>query len=164
RRPAAAARSAPSRYWRRPHRPGPGASQHALGTGQLGALAPHRHAQGAREGLEAGLDLVMVVVALDLEVEVERGGIAYRAEEVFDQFGWHLAHALAPEAAIEHEVGPAAEIERGAGQGLVHREGEAVARDAALVAQRLAQCLPQRDAGILDGVVLVDVQVAFGLH
>src|SRR5690606_8381660 len=58
----------------------------------------------------------------------------------------------------------AAQVERGAGQGLVHRQGEAVARDAALVAQRLPQRLAQGDAGVLDGVVLVDVQVALGAH
>ena len=37
-----------------------------------------------------------------------------------------------------------------------------VAHDAAQVAQSLAQGLSERDADILDGVMLVDMQIAFG--
>ena len=47
--------------------------------------------------------------------------------------------------------------------GLVERhEGVAVAADAGLVAERLAQRLADADRGVLDGVVGVDVQVALG--
>jgi hypothetical protein len=39
-----------------------------------------------------------------------------------------------------------------------------IARDAAHLAQRLAQRLADGDANILDGVVLVDMQIALGLR
>ncbi len=79
------------------------------------------------------------------------------------QLGRHIAHALTLELTFEHEVRPAAEIQCGAGQRLVHRQGEAVAANAALVAQRLAQRLAQCEPGVFDGVVLVNVQVTLGL-
>ncbi len=41
---------------------------------------------------------------------------------------------------------------------------DAIAPDAALVAQRLVQRLAQHDADILDRVMVVDVQVALGMH
>ena len=53
-------------------------------------------------------------------------------------------------------------IDRDAGQSLVHRQmhvGEAA--DAARIAQRLAQSLAKRDAGVFDRVVRIDMQVAF---
>ena len=62
------------------------------------------------------------------------------------------------------EIGPAGNVERSAGQGLVHRQiGMSVARDAALIAQRLRDRLAKRNAAILDGVMLIDVQVALCL-
>ena len=47
---------------------------------------------------------------------------------------------------------------------LVHRQREAVATDATLVAQRLLERVAQHDADVLGGVVGVDVQVALGAH
>ena len=61
---------------------------------------------------------------------------------------------------VEDRVRPAREIERDLRARLVHRQQEAVAPDAALVAERLAQRLAERQRAVLDGVVLVDVQVA----
>ena len=65
----------------------------------------------------------------------------------------------------EHEERSAGDVDRDAGQRLVHRQ-QAVgpAGDAALVAERLAQGLAERDADVLDGVVIVDVQVALGAN
>ena len=63
-----------------------------------------------------------------------------------------------------HEVGPAGEVDGGLREHLVHRDRRvAVAGDAALVAERLGEGLPERDGDVLDGVVRVDVQVAVGL-
>ena len=59
----------------------------------------------------------------------------------------------------------AAEIEHDTGERLVHRQiSPAVAADAALVTQRLGQGLAERDAGILDGVVQVDLEVPLRPH
>ncbi|KAG1086048.1 hypothetical protein G6F40_014037 [Rhizopus arrhizus] len=79
------------------------------------------------------------------------------------QLGWHVAHPLALELALAHEVRASAEIQRGAGQRFIHRQSEAVAANAAFVAQCFAQRLPQGKTRVFDGVVLVDVQVALGL-
>ena len=59
---------------------------------------------------------------------------------------------------------PAGNVDRRARQRLVHGKVErSVAGDAAPLAERLGNGLAERDAGILDGVVVVDMQVALGL-
>ena len=75
-----------------------------------------------------------------------------------------VADALARELRLEDEVRPAAEIDRHFGIRFVHRQQETVALDAALVAERFAQRLTQRQRDVLDRVVLVDVQIAGALH
>ena len=70
------------------------------------------------------------------------------------------ADLLAAELAFEHGVRAAGKVDRDLRLRFVHRQQEAVARDAGLVAQRLAQRLAERERAVLDGVVLVDVQVA----
>ena len=50
--------------------------------------------QRTRQRLETGLDLVMVVVAAYLQVEVEAGRIADRTEEMRHQFGRQIADWL----------------------------------------------------------------------
>lgn len=81
-----------------------------------------------------------------------------------NEFGRQVADALAFEFAGEHEVRPAAEIQRGSGQRLIHRQSEAIAADPALVAQGLFQRLSQRQAGVLHRVVLIDMQIALGAY
>ena len=56
---------------------------------------------------------------------------------------------------------PAAQIDRRDRERFVHRHHEvAGAVDALAVAERLGHRLAERDAEILDGVVLVDVEIA----
>ena len=62
-------------------------------------------------------------------------------------------------------VRPAAEIDGHDGQRLVHRHHEvAGAVDALAVAERLQHGFAEHDADVLDGVVLIDVEVAVGLQ
>ena len=62
-----------------------------------------------------------------------------------------------------HDVRPAGQVDRGLHQRLVQRHQRvAEAADAGLVAERLAQRLADRDRGVLDGVVGVDLEVARG--
>ena len=69
------------------------------------------------------------------------------------------------ELGLEHQERPPRNVDRDAGQRLVHRHVHArVARDALHVAERLLHRLAERDADVLGGVVVVDVQVALGLH
>ena len=61
--------------------------------------------------------------------------------------------------------GTAAEIDRDHGQGFVHGQDEiAGAVDAFAVAQRLGEQLAEHDADVFDGVVLIDVEIAFGVE
>ena len=66
---------------------------------------------------------------------------------------------------VELEPRAAGKIDHHARQRLVERHvGVAVAADALLVAERLGERLPERDADVLDGVVRVDLEVALGAH
>ena len=63
-----------------------------------------------------------------------------------------------------HQVRPAGQVDGGPGQRLVQRHDRvAEPADARLVAERLAQRLAQRQRGVLDRVVRVDLDVAAGL-
>lgn len=66
---------------------------------------------------------------------------------------------------FQTEERPPRQVERGAHQRLVHRQqAGAIAADAALVAERLREAAPERDAHVLDRMVVVDMQVACRLH
>ena len=83
-----------------------------------------------------------------------------RPEEMRDEFSGQLADAFAIEASFPDEVGPARQIERDLRAGLVHRQQESVARDAAFVAERFAQRGAQRQGAIFHRMMLVDLQIA----
>src|SRR5258708_24548426 len=79
------------------------------------------------------------------------------------ELGWQLADNVARELALEDEVGPAAKVERYLRLRLIHRQHEAVAADAALVADGLLERGAEGEAHVLDRVVLVDLKVALAL-
>ena len=61
--------------------------------------------------------------------------------------------------------GPAAEVDRGARERVVHRhDGVAVARDPAPVAERAVERLAERERGVLDRVVVAGLEVARALE
>ena len=64
------------------------------------------------------------------------------------------------EVAVELGERAAGQVDQHFGAGLVHRQGEAEAADAALVAERLLERAAERDGDILDAVVRVDLEVA----
>ena len=78
-----------------------------------------------------------------------------------DELGLQITYAPRGDFQTHHRVGPAAEVDGGDGKRLVHRHHEvAGAMDAALVADGLEDRLAERDADVLDGVVLIDVEIA----
>ena len=86
-------------------------------------------------------------------------------EPVFDQLGIPLTQTRHRKADLPHKIGPPRNIECATGQRLVHRRiSRAIARNPALIAQRLQNRLANRDSGVFGGVMLVDMQVADGLH
>ena len=82
-------------------------------------------------------------------------------EEVGDEFGLEVADEGDVDLVVDGVGGAAGEVDGGDGEGLVHGHDEvAGAEDAALVAEGLEDGLAEGDAGVFDGVVLVDVEVA----
>src|SRR5688572_28366645 len=86
-------------------------------------------------------------------------------EEIVDQLALQIAHALDVQRQVDDRVRASAEIHRRHGQRFIHRHDEvAGAVDAAARAERLRHGLAQRNAEILNRVVLIDVQIACGAN
>ena len=114
--------------------------------------------------LKRHLDHVVRVLAAHADVNRGAERLRERTEEMRHELRRQVADAIARELRFEHEERPPAEIDRHLGVRFVHRQQEAVALDAAFVAERLAQRLAERQRDVLDRVVLVDVQIARALH
>jgi hypothetical protein len=123
-----------------------------------------RLAQRARQRLVTGLDDVMVVDAVQaLDMQPQPGILCEGAKPFAEQFGIEIAELGPREVDLPDQPWPVRTVQRGAGQRLVHRDQRAaIARDALAVAQRLRYRLADGDAGILGGVVEIDMQVALG--
>lgn len=95
------------------------------------------------------------------DVQVHPGLRRERPQELAQQAQLEIEDLFLLVRHREHEVGPAAQVQRHAGKRFIHRhEAETVALDALAVAQRLVQRLAQREADILHRVVVVHRQVA----
>ena len=116
----------------------------------------------AGHGLEAGLGDVVVVLAVVVpHMQRDAGVLGECLEELAEQLGVEAADLGARKLHLPDEIWPARDIERGSRQRLVHgKVDRGVAADALALAQRPRNRLAERDAGILDRVVVVDVQVA----
>ena len=97
-------------------------------------------------------------------MEVEAAFLGEGFEEVLDVLGGELADVVAVEGDVDRGVGAAAEVDGDEGERFVHRrEGVAEARDAAALAERLVERLAEDEAGVLDEVVGVALDVAGGV-
>ena len=77
----------------------------------------------------------------------------------------NCADLVAREIDLEHQHRPARNVDHDARQRLVHRHVDrGIAGDAGHGAERLLHGLPERDADVLGGVVVIDMEVAIGLH
>ena len=86
-------------------------------------------------------------------------------EEVADQLRLQIADHAHLEPQVDDRVDAAAEIDRRDRQRLVHRHHEVAGPvDAAPRAERRRHRLAERDADVLDGVMLVDVEIPSGLE
>ena len=66
---------------------------------------------------------------------------------------------------LVNQVGAAAQIDDRADERLIHRDvSEAIASDALLLAQCLANCLPEGDARIFHGVMKIDFNITLGVE
>lgn len=123
-------------------------------------VAPQSHAKRPCEGFEDGLDLMVLVGAVGLDVDVEEGGVGEALEEMEEELGGEVADALAGEVGLPDKGGAPAKVEGDHGAAFVHGEDKAVAFDAALVAECEAKGFAECEGGVFEGVVLIDVEVA----
>ena len=146
---------------------GPGPLQHPLAAGHRAGAARidlHRQPQGAGKGLEAGLDDVVGIDAIELaDVQGEATVVDDRHKKLLHQLGVVAADPLGRNHQAIGEVGPAGAIKGHLHQGLIKGRHEmAEAMDAAAVAQGLGQGLADGDAHVLVAVVVIDMGVARG--
>jgi len=107
--------------------------------------------------------MVIVRTVQSLDVQSDAGVDRKSLEPFAHQLGIERAHLVAAELRLEHQKRTAGNIDRHAGERLVHRHMHVgVAGDALHVAERLFHRLAERDAHVLGGVVMIDVQVALG--
>ena len=127
-------------------------------------ISADSHSQASGKGFEDAFYLVVLVLPFCLDDEIHGCAVAEALEEVEEHLGGHVADVLAVELGIPDEPGTAAEVEGDLAEAIVHGEAEAVAADAALVAEGLEDAFAESDASVLDGVVLIDVEVAFDVY
>ena len=126
-------------------------------------VASDSHAQRAGQCFEDAFYLVVLVLSLGLDVQIHLGRIAQALEEVEEHLGRHITDESTVEFSIPHQPGTPAEVEAHLSQTVVHGQGITVALDAALVAQGLEQTFAQSQCGVLDSVMFVHIEVAFGV-
>ena len=108
--------------------------------------------------------MVIVCPVQHLDMQRDAGVHGERLEPLLHQLGVEGADLVAAELGLEHQERPARHVDGDARQRLVHRHMHVgIAGDALHVAERLLHRLAERDADVLGGVVVVDVQVALGL-
>jgi propanediol utilization protein len=109
---------------------------------------------------------MMVVRAIQaLGVQRDAGIHREGLKPFLHQLSVEFADLVAHEFGLEHQERAAGNVDGDAGQRLVHRHVHVgVAGDALHVAERLLHRLAKRDAGVLGGVMKIDVQIAFRLH
>jgi hypothetical protein len=86
-------------------------------------------------------------------------------KEIFDELDLEVADALCCDLCIDDAIGPAAEIDSSGGKSFVHRHQEiSSAQNAALRTESLLHGFTESDAGIFDGVMLIHIKIATGVH
>ena len=118
--------------------------------------------QGVTNSLKDGLNLVMGVGAVrHIYMQSDPGVHRKGAPKFLCDAGFIIAAPFLLECGAEHQKRPIGQIQIAPCQALVHRHRKtAVPSNAAKVAQRPAQCLPQHNTGIFYRVMGVYLQVS----
>src|SRR5260370_37878193 len=108
----------------------------------------------------------MVGAAVErLEMNVGVGATGEAFKEVVHQFGLEVAHQPRAHLRVDNRGRASAEINGCDSKSFIHGHDKvAGAHDAALIAERRAKCLAQRNTDIFDRMVLVDIEIALGLN
>src|ERR1700733_12060029 len=126
----------------------------------------NRAAKRASDPLEARFGDVMAVRAVKrFDMKREPAVAGESLEKLAHELSVESANLFGRKFRPEDEERTPRHVESDAGQGLVHRQvAVRVAGQASLVAQRFRQRLPERDAHVLDRMMIVDVAVALGAN
>ncbi len=106
---------------------------------------------------------MMGILAIErFDVKRDTSVLREGLEELAEQLCIHRPDLLRGKRDAPYQVGAARYVEGGARERFVHWQiSVGVTRDAALLAESLRHRLTERDAAILDSVMLVDMKIAF---
>src|SRR4051794_34542447 len=97
----------------------------------------------------------------DFQVDISRRVLRESFEEIFHQFGLKITDFADLHTILVDQLRAAAQINGCNGQGLVHRQHEiSRAIDSNLISESLCEGLSENDAAILDGMMLIDIEVS----
>ena len=128
----------------------------------MGSVDADGLGQRAARPLEAGFQNVVGIFACKLYKVDCAGQVAHKAQpELLHALHVKIAYFFGLAVDIPVEGAAAGDIHRAEDEGFVHGQSEAaVAADAPHIAQSLGKSLPQRNADILGGVVVVHLHIA----
>lgn len=121
-----------------------------------------RLSQRASSSLETRFaDVMTVLPVMQHEVQIHQRIRGNRFPEDRDQLAIELADLFCWEVDTKHERHAATQVNSRGNQRFFHRQRDAaVTHDPLLVAERFGQGFAETNAGVLDGVMVIDVQVA----
>ena len=105
----------------------------------------------------------MVILASRRDMQIALHGCAERLEKVFEHLCRGVSHIFPCKIHIPFEIHPTSKIHQHHGLRLIHRQGETVPLNALPVTQGFQQDFPEGDGHILHRVMLVHIQITFGL-
>src|SRR5580704_5348289 len=98
----------------------------------------------------------------DAKMHVGPGRLRKSLKKILSQLRLKVADPLRIDLSRDDAVWPSAQIDRRSRERFIHRHQEiSRAKDAALVTDRFYDRFAERDASVFNGVVLIDVKVAF---
>ena len=124
-------------------------------------ISSDSHLQCPCEGFEDTFYLVVLVLSFCLDIQIDTGSIRERLEEMQEHLGRHLSHPLMMELGIPYQPWAPSEVKGHLTEAVIHRQTEAIALNATLVAQCLKDALAQGNSSILNGMMLIHLQITF---
>ncbi len=107
---------------------------------------------------------MMIVLSPRADVEIAFHGAAQRMEKMFEHFSRCVAYILAGEFHIPLKIYSPSDVHQHQSPSFVHRQHEAVALYATLVAQGAKKSFAECYRCVLNRVVFVDLKIAFTLY
>ena len=124
----------------------------------------YRHFQTACKSFEDAFYLVVLVGAFGLDVEVHACSIAETLEDMQEHLCGHFFNFISMELGIPYKPRTTSKVECYLAKTVVHRQRVAVSFNSSLVAKCLQDTLAKCKGGVLDGVMLVNMQITIGMH